>query len=181
MNDPEDDAHASLLFRDDVDPDATLLDRFWTLWETVFPSMRSDPYTQARRDLADAYHSLAHAIRTHNARMSTIYDNFFAHVQAGRDPQLDHFHAVVTWYKRIGDEMHALAAKLLTMHAVAKDNPAQFVAVWEPMPAEIQRSRAKWAQRYTPDNVSKRDVETAFVVPKRARGVPVDCETDYEY
>ncbi len=160
------------------DPDPGMLDRFWS-W--LFPSVRCDPYTQARRELDDEIRALGADIRAHNTRLLTIYENFWVHVQTGRDPQLEHFHDVVAWYKRNHDEMHAMVVRLLAMHAVAKNNPSQFTRAWEPFPEEIRLARRKWSQKFTPANATERAVDAAFALPQKPPGMPLDCETDYEY
>lgn len=160
------------------DPDPGVLERFWS-W--LFPSVRCDPYTQARRELRDEFTALVVDLRAHDARLVSIYENFWAHVQSGRDPQLEHFRDVVAWYKRNHDEMHSVMVRLLAMHAVAKDNPSQFTAAWEPVPEEIRQARRKWTQKFTPANATERAVDAAFELPRKPPGTPLDCETDCEY
>ncbi len=160
------------------DPDLGVFDR---LWAWLFPTTRCDPYTRARSEMYAEFRTLVADIRAHDTRLTAIYENFWTHVQSGRDPQLDHFRDVVAWYKQNRDEMHAVIVRLLAMHAVAKDNPAQFTASWQPVPAEIRQARRKWSQKFTPANATERAVDVAFTLPKKPPGVPLDCETDYEY
>ncbi len=140
-----------------------------------------NPYVLARRALRDAFTELMRDVHAIDAKIAGLYENFFVHVDCGRDPRIEHFNGAVRWYKQNRDEMHATITELLNLHASADGAPGEFLAAWAHMPEKIRQSRRRWEQKYTPDNIAERNVVAAFTMPApRGRYTALDAETDVE-
>lgn len=145
---------------------ARFLYAWWPLASLPWYEKGNPARVGALRELRQAYACVQRDAAKLDRTCRTLYRRFFAHVEAGKQPELEYFEGAMVWYKTNRDSMHQTMTEMLSLFASAQQDDESFVYRWEGLRSKVGFARRQWNRQYTPDNIGIRNTIDAFSKPR---------------